>query len=64
MIRDEGDGPMISRVMQEVSIMSRLSGMKRRTWRSTEAPMMQAISTPMMLPRGSMWWPKKSVMPE
>ena len=25
--------------MQEVSIMSRLSGMKRRTWRSTEAPM-------------------------
>ena len=29
--QDEGDGPMISKVMPEVRIMSRLSGMKRRT---------------------------------
>ncbi|MNJ58205.1 hypothetical protein D3C77_538280 [compost metagenome] len=53
MMRVKVTAPMISKVMKEVRIMSRLSGMNRRTCRSTEAPMILAISTPMMLPRGS-----------
>ena len=63
MITVKVTAPMISSVTAEVRIISRLAGMTRRTWRSTHAPRMAAISTPMILPRGSMLWPKKVEIP-
>ncbi|MNC47256.1 hypothetical protein D3C75_963070 [compost metagenome] len=56
--------PVMSSVNNEVRIISRLSGIILRTWRSIHAPKMAAINTPIIFPRGSMPIPKKLSMPE